>query len=124
MCSRHSAASAGLPPASVAVLLVTGLYSAGLQVTSVDALLSTDLRWSLVGKLVLLAATGGFGLLGLLAARRLRPSPALLRAEAIAVVGLLAAASLLLASAPARGPQFAARATSHRRHRARGRTGR
>ena len=96
-----------LAAASVAVLLVTGLYSAGLQVTSVDALLSTTYGWSLVGKLVLLAATGGFGLLGLLAARRLRPSPTLLRAEAIAVVGLLAAASLLLASAPARGPQFA-----------------
>jgi copper transport protein len=96
-----------LAAASVAVLLVTGLYSAGLQVTSADALLSTTYGWSLIGKFALLAATGGFGLLGLLAARRLRPSPALLRAEAIAVVGLLAAASLLLASAPARGPQFA-----------------
>jgi copper transport protein len=96
-----------LAAASVAVLLVTGLYSAGLQVASPAALLSTTYGWSLVGKLALLAGTGGLGLLGLLSLRRLRPSLSLLRAEAIAGVGMLAAASLLLASAPARGPQFA-----------------
>ena len=94
--------------ASVAVLLITGLYSAGLQVASADALLSTTYGWALIAKLALLAATGGVGLLGFRALRRRRPSLALLRAEAIAAVGLLGAASLLLASAPAQGPQFAA----------------
>ncbi|MDX6560594.1 MAG: copper transport protein [Gaiellales bacterium] len=92
---------------SVAVLLVTGLYSAGRQVASLDALLSTTYGWSLVGKVALLGATGAFGLLGLLAVRRRRPSLRLLGIEAIAAVGMLVAASLLLSSAPARGPQFA-----------------
>jgi copper transport protein len=96
-----------LAAASVAVLLVTGLYSAGRQVASLDALLSTTYGWSLVGKVALLGAAGSLGLLGLVAVRRLRPSLRLLRAEAIAAVGILAAASLLLSSAPARGPQFA-----------------
>ena len=89
------------------MLIVTGLYSAGLQVASPDALLSTTYGWSLAAKLALLAVTGGLGLLGLLSLRRARPSLRLLRAEAIGAVGILAAASLLLASAPARGPQFA-----------------
>jgi copper transport protein len=97
-----------LAAASVAVLLVTGLYSAGLQVASPDALISTTYGWALTGKLALLAATGVLAMLGILALRRARPSLPLLRAEAIAGVGILAAASLLLASAPARGPQFAA----------------
>jgi copper transport protein len=97
-----------LAAASVAVLLVTGLYSAGLQVASADALLSTTYGWALVAKLALLAATGCLGVLGLLTLRRRRPSISLLRAEAIAAAGLLGAASLLLASAPAHGPQFAA----------------
>jgi copper transport protein len=96
-----------LAAVSVGVLIVTGLYSAGLQVASPDALLSTTYGRSLGVKLALLAATGGLGLLGLLALRRARPSLPLLRAEAIGAVGILAAASLLLASAPARGPQFA-----------------
>ena len=96
-----------LAAAGVAVLVVTGVYSAGRQVASVDALLSTTYGWSLVGKLALLGATGALGLLGLRAVRRGRPSPRLLRAEAVAAVGVLAAAALLLSSAPARGPQFA-----------------
>jgi copper transport protein len=92
--------------ASVAVLVVTGLYSAGLQVANLDALLTTTYGWSLVGKVAVLGAAGALGLLGLLAVRRMRPSLRLLRAEAIAAIGILAAASLLLSSAPARGPQF------------------
>lgn len=96
-----------LAAAGVAVLVVTGVYSAGRQVASVDALLSTTYGWSLVGKLALLGATGALGLLGLRAVRRGRPSTRLLRAEAVAAVGVLAAAALLLSSAPARGPQFA-----------------
>ena len=97
-----------LAAASVAVLVVTGLYSAGRQVANLDALLTTTYGWSLVGKVALLGAAGGLGLLGLVAVRRLRPSLRLLRAEAIAAIGILVAASLLLSSAPARGPQFTA----------------
>ena len=74
-------------------------------------------------KLALLAVTGGLGLLGLRALRRARPSLRLLRAEAIGAVGILAAASLLLASAPARGPQFAPAPARHG-HAARHGTGR
>lgn len=96
-----------LAAASVGLLIVTGLYGAGLQVASPDALLSTTYGWSLTAKLALLAVTGGLGLLGLVSLRRARPSLRLLRAEAIGALGILAAASLLLASAPARGPQFA-----------------
>jgi copper transport protein len=96
-----------LAAVSVGVLIVTGLYSAGLQVASPDALISTMYGRSLAVKLALVAVTCGLGLLGLLALRRARPSLGLLRAEAIGAVGILAAASLLLASAPARGPQFA-----------------
>jgi copper transport protein len=92
-----------LATAGVAVVVVTGLYSAGRQVASLDALLSTTYGGSLVAKLASVGATGTLGLLGLLAVRRLRPSMRLLRAEAVAAVGVLVAAS----SAPARGPQFA-----------------
>lgn len=96
-----------LATAGVAVVVVTGLYGAGRQVESLDALLSTTYGGSLVAKLASVAATGAFGLLGFLAVRRHRPSMRLLRAEAVAAVGMLVAASLLLSSAPARGPQFA-----------------
>jgi uncharacterized membrane protein len=96
-----------LATAGVAVVVVTGLYSAGRQVASLDALLSTTYGGSLVAKVASVGITGALGLLGLLAVRRLRPSMRLLRAEAVAAVGMLVAASLLLSSAPARGPQFA-----------------
>ncbi len=96
-----------LAAASVAIVVVTGLYSAGRQVASLDALLSTTYGWSLVAKIGLLVATGALGLLGFAAVRRLRPSLPLLAAEAIAATGMLIAASLLLSSAPANGPQFA-----------------
>ena len=75
--------------------------------TSLDALLSTTYGWSLVGKLVLLGGTGIAGLLGLRALRRLRPSLGLLRVEAAMALGISPQHRLLLASAPARGPQFA-----------------
>jgi len=91
----------------VAVVVVTGLYGAGRQVESLDALLSTTYGGSLLAKLASVGVTGVLGLLGLLAVRRVRPSMRLLRAEAVAAVGMLVAASLLLSSAPARGPQFA-----------------
>jgi copper transport protein len=97
-----------LAAAGVAVVVLTGLYSAGRQVANLDALLSTAYGGSLVAKLASAGAAGTLGLLGLLAVRRLRPSMRLLGAEAVAAVGVLVAASLLLSSAPARGPQFAA----------------
>jgi methionine-rich copper-binding protein CopC/putative copper export protein len=97
-----------LAAAGVAVVVVTGLYGAGRQVASLDALLSTTYGGSLVAKIASVAITGSLGMLGLLAVRRLQPSMRLLRAEAIAALGMLVAASLLLSSAPARGPQFAA----------------
>jgi methionine-rich copper-binding protein CopC len=97
-----------LATAGVAVVVVTGLYGAGRQVASLDALLSTTYGGSLVAKIASVGVTGTLGLLGLLAVRRMRPSMRLLRAEAVAAVGMLVAASLLLSSAPARGPQFAA----------------
>ena len=106
-----------LATAGVAVVVVTGLYGAGRQVASLDALLSTTYGGSLVAKLASVGATGTLGLLGLLAVRRLRPSMRLLRAEAVAAVGMLVAASLLLSSAPARGPQFAAVPRADRGHR-------
>jgi copper transport protein len=96
-----------LAAASVAVVVITGLYSAGRQVESVDALLSSTYGWSLVVKIGLLGATGTFGVLGFLAVRRRRPSMPWLAAEAAAAVGVLLAASLLLSTPPARGPQFA-----------------
>jgi methionine-rich copper-binding protein CopC/putative copper export protein len=97
-----------LATAGVAVVVITGLFGAGRQVASLDALLSTTYGGSQVAKLASVGATGTLGLLGLLAVRRLRPSMGLLRAEAVAAIGMLVAASLLLSSAPARGPQFAA----------------
>ncbi|MDX6618287.1 MAG: copper transport protein [Gaiellales bacterium] len=97
-----------LAAASVAVVVATGLYSAGRQVANLDALLATTYGWSLLAKLACLAATGAFGLLGLVAVRRLRPSLRLLQAEAFAAIGVLVTASLLLSTSPARGPQFAA----------------
>jgi copper transport protein len=96
-----------LAAAAVAVVVVTGLYSAGRQVASLDSLLTTTYGWSLVAKVALLGATGGLGLLGLMAVRRKRPSLLLLGAEALAATGVLVAASVLLSSPPARGPQFA-----------------
>ena len=105
-----------LAAAGVAVVVITGLYGAGRQVESLDALLSTTYGGSLVAKLASVGVTGVLGLLGLLAVRRMRPSMRLLRAEAVAAVGMLVAASLLLSSAPARGPQFAPDRAAHRRH--------
>jgi copper transport protein len=93
--------------AGVAVVVATGVYNAGRQVTSLDALASTTYGGSLLAKLASVAVTSGLGLLGFLALRRLQPSMRLLRAEAVAAVGVLVAASLLLSTAPARGPQFA-----------------
>jgi copper transport protein len=98
---------------SVGVLGVTGLYYAGRQVASLDALLTTLYGQTLLVKLGLLLVAGAFGLFNAMllhgrwspvSGRRLKP---LLVAEAAAGLAVLAAAALLTATLPARGPEFA-----------------
>jgi copper transport protein len=93
--------------ASVAVVVVTGVYSAGREVVSLDALLSSTYGWSLLAKVGLVGATGVLGTLGFLAVRRRQPSLRLLGAEAAMALGVLLLASVLLSTPPARGPRFA-----------------
>lgn len=98
---------------SVGVLGVTGLYYAGRQVASLDALLTTLYGQALLAKVGLLVVAGALGLLnGMLLRgcwtpmlrRRIRP---LLVAEAVAGLAVLAAAAVLTTTLPARGPEFA-----------------
>jgi copper transport protein len=93
---------------SVGVLGVTGLYYAGRQVASLDALLTTLYGQALLAKVGLLLVAGAFGLMNVMLLRRtgqrLRP---LLVAEASVGLAVLAAAALLTATLPARGPEFA-----------------
>jgi copper transport protein len=111
---------------SVGLLAATGLYRAGREVASVDALLGTFYGRALLGKTGLFLAAGAFGLANaiLLRPRVLAPLARLLRkpdgwtplesgrlrplvmAEAGLGVLVLLGASLLGASAPARGPRF------------------
>jgi copper transport protein len=97
----------------VGLLVVTGLYYAGRQVASLDALLTTVYGQTLLGKLGLVLGVGAVGCLNALilrdgwtplSATRL---PGLLAAEATLGVGLLLVVGLLTASPPARGPEFA-----------------
>ena len=112
---------------SVAVLVVTGLYYAARQVASLDALLTTLYGQALLVKVGFIAVAGAFGLLtamllhprlaaplaGILGRpagwtplgrQHLRP---LLLAEVSAGLVVLAAAAVLTATLPARGPEFA-----------------
>ena len=111
---------------SVGLLAATGLYTAGQEVASLDALLTTVYGRALLGKTGLFLAAGAFGLANaiLLHPRAARPLALLLRkpvgwtplsvsrlrslvlAEALLGVLVLAGASLLAASVPARGPRF------------------
>jgi copper transport protein len=91
-----------LAAAAVALLAVTGLYTAGRQVASLDALVSTLYGWSLVAKLGLVAVAGG---LGLLTAAAIRPRVTVV-AEVAAGLAVLLAAVLMSSAAPARGPEF------------------
>ena len=112
---------------SVALLVVTGLLYAGRQVASPDALLTTMYGGVLVAKVGLFLAAGAIGLAGAalvhpraaapLAAALRRPRgwtpfrPARLRTLVLAEAGLglavIAAAGVLTATPPARGPQYA-----------------
>jgi copper transport protein len=100
-----------LAAAAVAVLAITGLYTAGRQVASVDALLATLYGWSLVAKLGLVGAVGGLGLLSAVALRRATAGLQRLRLTVLAEAGvgvvLLLVAALMSSAAPARGPEFA-----------------
>ncbi len=115
-----------LAAASLAVLLVTGLYNSGQQIASVDALLFTAYGQSLLIKLVLILFIGAIGLLN---ASLLHPAVAdvirrvlhrpvgwtlvstrhlwrTVTLEAIGASGIVLLAALLGSSQPARGPEF------------------
>ena len=97
--------------------VLTGLVTLGVQVRSVDALLTTDYGSSLLAKTALMAAAALFGLANAVLLLRLgrrggdAPTVRMSRLMAIEValgVGALLAAAELTASAPPRGPEFAA----------------
>jgi copper transport protein len=115
-----------LAAASLAVLAVTGLYSSGQQVASLDALLTTSYGQSLLLKTGLVLSVG---LIGLINSSFLHPRVAdvvrrMLRRpigwtllkrehigrtvllEAIGAASILLVVGFLTASRPARGPEF------------------
>jgi copper transport protein len=112
--------------ASVALLVATGLYSTGRHAASIDALLTTLYGQALLGKVGLMLAIGGIGLLnafvlhpdlvGPLARLLRRPPgwtplalprlPRLVLAEAGLGLLVLLLAGLLTAGPTARGPEF------------------
>jgi len=92
----------------VVLILVTGLYSAGLQIPTVQDLYGTGYGRILLVKVALLAAMGGFGLANaahlrdrsvFVAGRTHRQLP-LIAAEAGVGVGLLLAAAVLVGHSP------------------------
>jgi copper transport protein len=99
-----------LAAATVGLLALTGLYTAGRQVASIDALVTTLYGYGLAAKAGLLALTGGLGLLGAaamrgrIATRRLPRPRTLLAAEAAAALTIVFAAALMSSTPPARGP--------------------
>jgi copper transport protein len=101
---------------SVAALAVTGLYSAGAQVASVDGLLTTFYGETLLAKTGLVLLTGLIGATNGLLLRRFvsgRGGPAPSRARRLIVLELVlgleiaVAAGILTSSSPPRGPEFA-----------------
>ena len=99
--------------AGAAGAAVTGLYSAGREVASVDALLTTFYGRALLVKTaaVALAVTLGAAnalLLSRLARRRRSILAPLIAAEAVVGIAAFLGAGVLTASSPARGAQFAA----------------
>lgn len=112
---------------SVGVLIVTGLYSTGREVASLDALLTTLYGRTLIVKMALVLVVGAFGMLnaamlhpGLAAplARLLRRPPGwtplslqrlpvLIMAELAGAILVLLATGVLASSPTANGPEFA-----------------
>jgi copper transport protein len=94
---------------SAAVVAATGLYQAGLEVTSLDGLLVSFYGRALLVKTALAALVVGLGALNfVLLRRRGRLSGRLAVAELTVGAVVVLAAGVLAASLPARGPQWAA----------------
>src|SRR5689334_18354619 len=90
-------------------LAVTGLLMTGVQVSTVDALLTTPYGWLLIAKVSVVTVAG---LLGLRTANRLRRSRASvprrgLITEACALGVAVGLAAALASAGPANGPRFA-----------------
>ena len=103
-CRRPFAWVAGV---SVAVTVATGLYAAGAQVASVDALLTTGYGRALLTKSALVVAAGALGLgNALLLHRRPRHAARLILVEGAVGLGILLAAAEMTATPPPRGPEF------------------
>jgi copper transport protein len=94
---------------AVAVVAATGLYQAGLEVTSLDGLLVSFYGRALLVKTALAVLVVGLGALNfVLLRRRGRLSGRIAVAELTVGAVVLLAAGVLAASLPARGPQWAA----------------
>lgn len=97
----------------VAVLAASGLYYAGRQVASIDALLTTLYGQALLAKIGLMLAAGAIGAVNGAILRRgrtnlpLRRLRFLLALELSLGVAVLAAVGVLTAGVPPRGPEFA-----------------
>jgi copper transport protein len=103
-CRRPFAWVAGL---SVAVVGATGFYSAGAQVASVDALLTTGYGQELVAKSALVVVAGALGLANARLLRRgSRRAVRIMLAEGAVGLGILLAAAEMTATSPPRGPEF------------------
>lgn len=97
--------------AGVATLVATGLYLAGRQVASLDALVTTVYGQTLLVKVGLVALAGAIGLANLQALRRGR-ALRLVSLEAVVGIAVVLGAAVLTAAVPAQGPQFAPAADS------------
>lgn len=97
-----------LAASAVAVVVVSGLYLAGRQVASLDALVGTIFGLALLTKTALLAAAGVFGLAGAVAVHRRTAAPRLALAEGSILLALVGVVGVLTAAVPARGPTFSA----------------
>jgi copper transport protein len=105
-CRRPFAWIAGI---SVAIVGATGLYAAGAQVASVDALLTTGYGQELIAKTALVVVAGALGLANARLLRRgSRRAARVMLAEGAVGLGILLAAAEMTATSPPRGPEFAA----------------
>jgi copper transport protein len=117
--ARDLMAGFGLAAAiCVALMVVTGLLLAGRQVATADAALRTTYGWALISKLVLVAVALSLGLRhtrslhGWLRRRwndpstTAGPSPRSLAVETLVAFTVVALASVLAGTEPARGPEF------------------
>jgi copper transport protein len=94
---------------AVAVLAITGLYSLGRHVASVDALITSIYGGTLLVKTALVVTAAVLGLLTHRFVRERGAFPRVIRAmpiEAGALGGVLLAAAVMAAGAPARGIRF------------------